>query len=83
MVGMTTLNNIAYNATGGGGGGKETSFYPSKEDFPPVGESGILYIAEDNAMIYLYNTTTGSYDATSSPLGDIDSIDGGTAHGKN
>lgn len=59
------LKQIAGNAPVGGSGGSTTAnaniIWRDKANFPTVGETGVLYIATDENVMYRWNGTLNAY----------------------
>ncbi len=71
---VDSADNIAYavfengsrTPLGGGGSGSGLNFYPNISSFPPTGTTNEFYIDTTSGQIYIWNSTTSSYQPTSS-----------------
>ena len=74
--GVTHWNDLPYID-----GKREVGNYTSVEDFPAVGDPGVIYKASGELSLYQYNTTLHTYEKLSDGSGvdNIKIINGGTA----
>ena len=74
--GITPWNDLPYID-----GKREVGNYDYVEDFPAIGDEGIIYKAEKEQSLYQFNAETSKYEKLSDGTGidDIQIINGGNA----